>query len=160
MIYVYTFLVLFGTRTWYVCIWIYTYIYIYTQTCRSYSRCINAHMDNGSRNLGSLQPLTTAEMFLQVLQFQKTAILCSQGDLGQTFCFCDIGSYKDPADSIPVGTVLPCLACESVIPGSTTLYPNSRYSHECVCPTGRLETKIFWPWGVGADEKYDEIHMF
>eukprot|EP00435_Cladocopium_sp_Y103_P045137 s152_g12.t2 len=60
----------------------------------------------------------------------------SQGDLGQTFCFCDVGNYKDPADRIPVGTVLPCLSCESVIPGSTTLYPNSRYSHECVCPTG------------------------
>ncbi|CAL1159370.1 unnamed protein product, partial [Cladocopium goreaui] len=60
----------------------------------------------------------------------------SQGDLGQTFCFCDVGNYKDPSDSIPVGTVLPCLACESVIPGSTTLYPNLRYSHECVCPTG------------------------
>lgn len=57
-------------------------------------------------------------------------------DKGQTFCFCDVGAYKDPADTIPIGTVLPCLACEMVIPGSTTLYPNSRYSSECVCPRG------------------------
>eukprot|EP00913_Durusdinium_trenchii_P025228 g23683.t1 len=63
----------------------------------------------------------------------------SQSDLGQTFCFCDVGAYKDPADVTPVGTVLPCLGCEQVIPGSTTLYPNSRYSHECVCPA-----KTFW----------------
>jgi hypothetical protein len=81
-------------------------------------------------------------MLLQVTQLQQ--LRSAQGDLGQTFCFCDVGNYKDPSDSIPVGTVLPCLACESVIPGSTTLYPNSRYSHECVCPTGRLEMNIFW----------------
>ena len=60
----------------------------------------------------------------------------SQGDLGQTFCFCDVGAYKDPTDTIPIGTVKACLDCETVIPGSTTLYPNSRYSHECVCPAG------------------------
>ncbi len=61
-----------------------------------------------------------------------------QGDLGQTFCFCDVGAYKDPMDTIPIGTVKACLDCETVIPGSTTLYPNSRYSHECVCPAGLL----------------------
>ena len=60
----------------------------------------------------------------------------SQSDLGQQFCFCDVGSYKDPLDPTPVGTVTACLDCELVIPGSTTLYPNSKYSHECVCPQG------------------------
>lgn len=69
--------------------------------------------------------------------------LFCQGDLGQTFCFCDVGAYKDPMDTIPIGTVKACLDCETVIPGSTTLYPNSRYSHECVCPAGLLILEHF-----------------
>lgn len=69
--------------------------------------------------------------------------VCCQGDLGQTFCFCDVGAYKDPMDTIPIGTVKACLDCETVIPGSTTLYPNSRYSHECVCPAGLLILEHF-----------------
>lgn len=58
----------------------------------------------------------------------------SQSDVGQTFCLCDVGSYKDPEDATPIGTVQSCLACELILPGSTTLYPSSKYSHECVCP--------------------------
>ncbi|OLP95414.1 Sushi, von Willebrand factor type A, EGF and pentraxin domain-containing protein 1 [Symbiodinium microadriaticum] len=63
----------------------------------------------------------------------------SQSDVGQTFCLCDVGSYKDPEDATPIGTVQSCLACELILPGSTTLYPSSKYSHECVCPAG-----TFW----------------
>ncbi|CAE6972696.1 SVEP1 [Symbiodinium natans] len=58
----------------------------------------------------------------------------SQSDVGQTFCICDVGAYKDPEDVTPVGTVRSCLACDLILPGSTTLYPSSKHSHECVCP--------------------------
>lgn len=31
---------------------------------------------------------------------------------------------------------VPCLSCESVLPGSSTLHPNSESSNDCLCPSG------------------------
>eukprot|EP00435_Cladocopium_sp_Y103_P016147 s1465_g4.t1 len=59
-----------------------------------------------------------------------------QAQLGQSACECQVGSFKDPADPSEMGATLPCLSCESVLPGSTTLHPNGKSSDDCVCPPG------------------------
>mmetsp|Transcript_57596 Transcript_57596/g.166724 ORF Transcript_57596/g.166724 Transcript_57596/m.166724 type:complete len:1331 (-) Transcript_57596:116-4108(-) len=62
----------------------------------------------------------------------------SQSERGQVACQCDIGFYRDPEDPSTMGSqaTLACLACENVVPGSTTRFPGSTRSSDCQCGVG------------------------
>ena len=56
--------------------------------------------------------------------------------------------WKKRGISAISGVTLPCLSCESVLPGSSTLHPNSKSSNDCECPSG-----TYWhrPFEGGMD---------
>eukprot|EP00435_Cladocopium_sp_Y103_P000898 s2482_g1.t1 len=54
----------------------------------------------------------------------------SQPEVGQASCICDVGSYRDSA------ALSACRPCDAVLPGGTTVHPNSRRQEDCVCPSG------------------------
>lgn len=58
-----------------------------------------------------------------------------QPDKGQQFCLCDDKSFRNPNETSPYGSSLPCLSCDVVLVGSSSRLGAGR-PEECRCPFG------------------------
>lgn len=56
---------------------------------------------------------------------------------GQTYCLCELGTYKDPDDP-SLGATRQCLSCADFLINSTTLYAGSTDNSSCICPHGKF----------------------